>query len=206
MSKVRNIKFNPDKQKIIDCEICGDQVIVGKFASKTQKCERCKKIPKGAKDAQLQEVDPEDQSTFGRRLSRFATELGFTVNNNRVWKKQYAMDNGGVATVHIMIDPGVVGEKPKVDYFSMVTQRAVGVNEDFRKYMPADAASDCELLSTEFGKKNIFRPQVGRERCAKCGSLTDEFGADTKNNRILCIRPNNCFKKFFNTSGAESDG
>jgi hypothetical protein len=205
-SAIKNIKFNPEKQKLIQCEVCGDSIIVGKFAKVNQKCEECKKISKKKKAEKQEKLKlVEDESTFAKRLTRMAIELGFDITDKRLWRKRYAIDGGGIATIHIMIEPNITGKEPSVGYFSFVVQRAIGVNENFRKFMPPDAASDCEMIAIEFGKQNIYKPQVGQEKCAKCGSMTDEFGVDNKNNRILCIKPNNCFKQYFTTAGAESE-
>lgn len=204
-STIKNIKFNPEKQKIIQCEVCGDSVIVGKFAKRNQKCEKCQKINIKKNILKEKSKPVEDESIFVKKLARMASELGFELTDRRRWRKKYAINGGGVATIHIMIDSGVTGKEPSVDYFSYITQRAVGINDNFRKFMSPDAAGDCDMIAAEFGKQSTYKPQVGQEECSKCGAMTDEFGVDNKNNRILCIRPNNCFRNYFTTGGAESE-
>jgi hypothetical protein len=87
----------------------------------------------------------------------------------------------------------------------MTIQRAIGLDEDFRKFLPADAASDCELMASEFSMERSKPLQIGQEKCDSCGAFTDEFGVDIKNGRILCIKPNLCFKRKFNAVAAESE-
>jgi len=99
----------------------------------------------------------------------------------------------------------VAGEGPRLEYISMTIQRAIGLDEDFRRFLPADAATDCELMSSELGVERGKQPQVGQEKCDSCGAITDEFGVDTKEGKVLCIRPNGCFKKKFNNRGAEAE-
>ena len=39
-SKVQNIKFDKKKQKLVACEGCGKEIIVGKFAKNNQRQQR----------------------------------------------------------------------------------------------------------------------------------------------------------------------
>jgi len=212
-SAVQNIKFNPDKEKIVECRACHSQMVIGKFAKIGQTCEKCKSVPKGkvsvekvvgTPERQVRKLETPDPS-FAKQLQDVASKLGFEIDSRRIWRKKYAIDNGGIVTIYIMVEPGVAGEKHRVDYFSLIVQRAVGTNEDFRRFMPPDAASDCELISSELGSKVSNKPQIGQEQCDSCGAMTDEFAVDNKRGRILCVRPNNCFKKTFNHAGAQAE-
>jgi len=206
-SAVNNTKVNAN-QKIVPCSVCNEPVLVGKFDKKDQKCEKCKNIPKGRNTAVRKLPSkpvvklPSKPSSFAVALGELAVKLGFEINEKRLWKKKYAIDGGGVATVHIMIDMGLSGQEPRIGYFSLTVQRAVGINDNFRKFMPPDAASDCELLASELGGVEIQKPQIGQEKCDQCGILTDQFGV--KGNKVLCIRKGGCFKKAFTSGGAES--
>jgi hypothetical protein len=198
-STVQNIKFDPDKQKIVICDKCKKEIVVGKYAKNKQRCMNCRTNKKKSVK------QPEEKNgSFGAKLVNICKELDFQVTNKRSWKKRYPMDGGGIATIHIMPEQGIVGMEPRVEYFSLVTQRAIGVNENFRKFMPPDAASDCELIANELGSKSISEPQLGQQKCDKCNEYTDQFGVEPKSNRVLCIKPNNCFKSHFTSSGAES--
>jgi len=205
-STVKNVKFRSDKQKLVRCDACGSEMVVGKFAKRNQVCDNCKNIPKGKDAIKIAGKIPEEErpANFMARLGDLAQKLGYTINDKRIWHKKYAIDGGGVVNIHAMIDPGVVGAKPKLDYFSLTIQRAINTNEDFRQFMPPDAASDCELLASEFGDKEIVKHDIGKERCDGCGVLTEEFGVDTSTGKILCVRPNGCFRKKFTSGGAES--
>ena len=130
--------------------------------------------------------------------------MGYEITDRRSWKKRYAIDGGGIATIHIMPEQSNTGMGPRLEYFSLVIQRAVGVNEDFRKFMPPDAVSDCELLASELAVQSSVTPKLGQEQCDKCREYTDEFGVDNKSGKILCVKPNNCFKKSYNRLGAEA--
>lgn len=204
-SSVKNIKFDPDKQKIVSCVVCKQPMVVGKFAKVGQKCHGCQNIPKGSRDHKEPEVRKikADPNSFAVKFVEMVTKLGFDATDKRLWRKKYGIDNGGIATVYVMVENNIAGHEPHLGYFSLIIQRAIGLDEDFRKFMPADAASDCELLASEFGAVEVRRPQIGQERCAICGELTYEFGVDTKNNRILCAKK--CFKKMFTSRGAESE-
>jgi len=204
-SNVSNIKFDPNKQKIVICEGCQKEMVVGKFAKNNQRCSDCKNLntKRESKQAEVP-IKKEGNETFGVRLTNLCQELGYTITEKRSWMKRYAMDGGGIATIYIMPEQGNTGMSPRLEYFSLIIQRAVGVNEDFRKFMPPDAVSDCELLSNEFAPKVTITPKLGQEQCAECKEFTDEFGVDTSRGRILCVKPNNCFKKFFNRAGAQS--
>ena len=70
--------------------------------------------------------------------------------------------------------------------------------------MPPDAASDCELIAAELADHIVTKPQIGQNVCDGCGVITDEFGVDPKHGKILCVKPNNCFKKSFTSAGAEA--
>ena len=199
-SSVTNIKFDSKKQKIVICDGCGTEIIIGKFAKKTQRCEKCKNVSTNRKN---RDSTTAKDKKFAVKFSELANKLGFTVNNNRIWRKRYAINEAGIITIHLMIEPGRHGNEPKLEYFSMVIQRAIGLNEDFRKFLPPDAASDCEILASELGEEQQIKPQLGMEKCDGCGSMTDEFGVDNKRCKLLCIKPNNCFKKSFTTGGAE---
>jgi len=201
-SAVKNIKIDPTKQKIIECIVCGKSMVVGKFAKKDQKCEECSNptITNNKNGASKEK----SKETFPVRLANIAKQLDFSVSDRRIWRKKYAMNDGGIANLHIMVGPDV-GGKPKLEYFSYTTQRAVGVNEEFRKFMPPDIASDCELLAVELGEIIRIQPKLGQVICDGCGEPTDQYGVDTKRGRNLCIKPNNCFKKKFNSIGAQAE-
>jgi hypothetical protein len=210
-SQVNNIKFDASKQKLVPCEACGKSVVVGKFAKKEQKCEACRNPTKnvGAREKvqEVRRISPvkvqDKPSSFASQLATLANKLEFEITDRRLWRKKYAIDGGGIATIHIMVEPGITGQDPKLGYFSIVIQRAVGLNDDFRKMMPPDAASDCELLVSELGGADVRVAQIGQEVCASCGQLTDQFGV--RGNKVLCVRPNNCFKRAFNSRGAEAE-
>lgn len=205
-SKIKNIRFDPNKQKIVACEVCNREIIVGKFAKKDQKCENCINLSKkkNVKKVEEEVKKPVKLSTFSSRFYELVTKLGFEVTDKRIWRKKYPIDGGGIVSIHPMIEHGVAGEEPKLAYFSLIIQRAVGLNDNFRKIMPPDAASDCEILADEFDTISRPKHKIGQEQCAMCGAITDEFAVDTKNARILCIKPNNCFRKFMSGGGAES--
>jgi hypothetical protein len=212
-STVQNIKFNPDKEKIVECQACHTSIVVGKFAKIGQVCDKCKNTPKGKASTNSSKQEPERQvrkletpnPSFAKKLEEISTRLGFEIDSRRIWRKKYGIDNGGIVTTYIMVEPGVAGEKPRIDYFSVIIQRAVGINEDFRKFMPPDAASDCEVIASELGTIVSSKPQLGQEKCDSCGAMTDEFAVDNKRGRILCVRPNNCFKKNFTNAGAQAE-
>jgi len=201
-SIAKNIKLDSSKQKLVRCEVCQREMVVGKFAKKGQTCHECKTMPKG-KDAKNKSIDTRE--SFGQKFVALMNKLGFTVTDKRLWKKKYAVDGGSVVTIYPMVEQGVAGEGPRLEYISMTVQRAIGLDEDFRRFLPADAATDCELMSSELGVERGKQPQIGQEKCDACGAITDEFGVDTKEGKVLCIRPNGCFKKKFNNRGAESE-
>lgn len=230
-STVKNIKLDPNKQKIVECDVCGVALVVGKFAKNKQTCmsanqfpsnSKCKLPIKGKKKSARDKIaDTKTQNavrrldkssddkinkedTFGVKLTKLMKQLDFDIDNKRRYKKRYGIDGGGIVTIYPSIVPGVAGKGPTLEYFSVIIQRAVGVNEDFRNFMPPDAASDCELLASELGEQVIARPDIGTIRCDSCGSLTDEFGVDPNQNKVLCIKPNGCFKKAFTNVGAEA--
>lgn len=209
-SNVSNIKFDPSKQKLMQCAGCHQEMVVGKFSKNAQRCENCTNpVSKPKSNGKMvhapQIVNQNDEESFASRLSRLAGELGFSVTDKRLWRKKYAISDGGVATIHIMIEPSIAGGKPRIDYFSLNIQRAVGTLEDFRKFMQPDAASDCEVLAGELGEIPEVRPQIGFQKCDKCGVPTDEFGVATKTGQVLCITPNNCFKNQLTGAGAEAE-
>ncbi|KKM25273.1 hypothetical protein LCGC14_1596660 [marine sediment metagenome] len=199
-SIVKNIKFDPNKQKLVPCSSCRKEIIVGKYAKNDQKCNNCRSN-KG--DNKKQRPKKEDNS-FALRLQKLCTDLDFIITDKRSWKKRYPIDDGGIITIHIMPEQGIAGGEPHIEYFSLVIQRAVGISENLRKFMPPDAASDCELIASELGSHPIFKPQLGQQQCDMCGEHTDEFGVDPKSDKVLCLKPNNCFKKHFTVGGAEA--
>lgn len=208
-SSVTNIKFDPTKQKLMPCAGCRKEMVVGKFSKNGQRCENCTNLNgKSRSNGKLasipQVVSQTEEESFASRLGRLAGELGFSITDKRLWRKKYAISDGGVATIHIMVEPGIAGGKPRIDYFSLNVQRAIGTIEDFRKFMSPDAASDCEVLAGELGEVPEVRPQIGFQKCDKCGMSTDEFGVNTKTGQILCINPNNCWKHQMMNSGAEA--
>ena len=203
-SSVTNIKFDSAKQKIVQCAGCQREMVVGKFSKNGQRCANCDNTKrKGTtQQAPIEKLAPE---TFSARLTRIANSLGFSISDKRIWRKTYAMDAGGIMTVHIMVEPSVAGGDPKIDYFSVNIQRAVGISDQFRKIMPPDAAADCEVIADEFAEVHNTRPQIGFQKCDVCGAMTDEYGVDPKTARVLCIKPNACFKNMISRRGAESD-
>lgn len=232
-SNVRNIKLDPAKQKIVECDACGASLVVGKFAKNKQTCASTNQFPSnskckpsaGKKKSAREKIadttqsavrrldkspDPkgngqDKEATFGLKFTKMMKQLDFDIDSKRRYKKRYAIDGGGIATIYPSIVPGMTGKGPTLEYFSVIIQRAVGVNEDFRNFMPPDAASDCELLASELGEQVIARPDVGTVRCDSCGALTDEFGVDPKNDKVLCVKPNGCFRKAFTNIGAEAE-
>ena len=164
-SSVRNIKFNPEKQKLVPCAACKREIVVGKFSKNGQICQECRDIPRG-KDA-VRPIRPVVKESFATKLSEMAVKLGYTVNDKRIWRKKYAIDGGGVAVIHLMIDPGIAGSGQKLDYFSITIQRAVMTSENFRDFMPPEAASDCEVLADAFGDKLLNKHEIGKEKCDK---------------------------------------
>lgn len=208
-SNVNNIKFDPNKQKLVICEGCKREMVVGKFAKNNQRCAECKNLNKKKPPVEIKPVEKPTNDVnkkFGAKLEEMCLRLGYSITEKRSWMKRYAIDGGGAATIYIMPEQSNSGMGPRVEYFSLIIQRAIGVNEDFGRFMPPDAVSDCEVLANEFAPKVSIKPRLGQEQCAICKEHTDEFGVDTKNGRILCIKPNNCFKKHFNRAGAESVG
>lgn len=211
-SEVSNIKFDQSRQKIIRCESCDDPMVVGKFAKTVQKCAKCKGAPKGrdaaeAKKEAASKSNGEDKSSegsFAARLAEMAKSLDFDITRDRIWRKKYSAD-GGIMSLFIMVEPGVAGEEPRVEYFSIITQRAVGLNEDFKKIMPPDAANDCNVIASEFSRVARVDHTIGQNKCDKCGVLTDEFGVNNNTGKVYCVTPNNCFKNSFSGAGAEAD-
>jgi len=208
-SNVNNIKFDPDKQKLVVCEGCKRPIVVGKFAKNNQRCSDCKNLNKGKNKLKVVETPAEkptntEKKNFGAKLVDLCNQLEFTITDKRSWKKRYAVDGGGAATIYIMPEQGNTGMGPRLEYFSLVIQRAIGVDEDFKKFMPPDAVSDCELLAAELSSKVSIKPRLGQEQCDSCQEYTDEFGVDPTRGKILCVKPNNCFKKSFNRIGAEA--
>jgi len=237
-SNVKNIKLDPNKQKLVECTKCKLPLVIGKFAKNEQTCATANYFPtncpekkgnvspikpKSAREkiAAVQQTDtPAPKATsdkpngknhspaaeFAASFTKLMDQLGFEIDNQRRYKKRYAIDSGGgVMTIYPHIAHGVTGENPRIEYFSMILQRAISVDEEFRKIMPPDAATDCELLSAELGEQTALKPEVGYSKCDGCGITTDEFGVDIKNNKVLCIKPNNCFKRGFTTRGAEAE-
>ena len=216
-SSINNIKVEAGK-KLVHCSACGCEGNVGKFAKKDWKCNDCTNIPKGKSGMEEKAVrlevsnkpavkaESEHVESFGAKLTKVASQLNFDINDKRIYRKKYAVEGGAVATVHIMVEPGSTVQKPRLEYFSLTIQRAVGVDEDFRKLMPAEAAADCEVVIAELGVPTTRKIQIGAEKCDGCGMMVDEFGVDNKHNRILCIRPNRtgCFHKLMSSQGAES--
>ena len=208
-SATKNLQIDPNKQKIVDCIACTSQIVVGKFTKKEQKCDKCKDIPKGKasadkKKSEIRRIE-EQKPTFGAELVKLTAELGFEVDRNRNFKKKYPIDGGGVATIYIHIDSGITGKGQTIEYFSLITQRAVSVNEDFRKFMPPEASSDCEVITAEFGGRQTISHDIGYNKCDNCGEMTNEYGVDPSAGKILCMTPNKCFMKKFSNAGAESE-
>jgi len=217
-SRVTNLKFDPNKEKIINCGACGEPMVVGKFSKINQKCPNCMAIPKGKPPTEEKQVrkivNPVkkkdngkavgDTAKFAAGFTQLMNKLEFEIDEKRRYKKKYAIDGGGVMIIYPFVEHGIAGSSPKVEYFSIIIQRVVGVNENFREFMPPDAASDCELISAEFAEQIVATPQIGQNVCDKCGAVTDEFGVDPKRGRVLCVKPNNCFKSAFTSSGAEA--
>jgi len=236
-SEVKNLKLDPQKQKLVDCTACGQPLVVGKFAKNEQTCESSNYYPANcpkrsqavaqvdtpktkSKSARqkLEEVkDPEPKPTkkngkdnsehgkFAAEYTRLMDQLGFEIDNKRRYQKRYAIDGGGIITIFPHVENGVAGIAPKIEYFSVILQRAVGVNEEFRRFMPPDAASDCEVIAAELGGGIVAQPQVGMAQCDNCGAMTDEFGVDQKGNKVLCMKPNNCFRKHHTNAGAQAE-
>ena len=203
-STVKNIKLDPTKQKIVQCVSCHNEMVVGKYAKKGQKCNTCKDtFLQAGKPSQPQKEN--GNKSFAAKLQEICNKLEFSITDKRTWKKRYPIDGGGVATIHIMPEQAMTGMGARIEYFSLVIQRAIGVTEDFRKFMPTSAAADCELIVGELGQTQTFNPKLGQEKCDSCGAYTDEFGIDPKEGKILCIRPNSCFKKHFTSRNAESE-
>jgi hypothetical protein len=144
-------------------------------------------------------------STIGEKYIGLMNKLGFEPDKQRKFRKRYAIDGGGIVVVYPNMEPSMSGGDSKLEWFSVVTQRAVGINEDFRRFMPPDAASDCELMASELGEQVITRPEVGTIKCDNCGAITDEFGVDPRKDRVLCINPNGCFRKSFGNAGAQAE-
>jgi len=219
MSSINNVKLDPNRQKLVECVACGEYLVVGKFSKKNQTCEDANYYPskcpkksnvraikhKSAKEkiAETKDLDESENISTVNKFSQLMDKLGFEADHNRRFKKKYGIDGGGVMTIYPFMEPGVGGNDPKLSYFSIVLQRAIGVNEDFRKFMPPDAASDCELMASELGEINIIRPTVGTTVCDNCGSNTDQFGV--RRDKVYCVAPNNCFEKDFSGSGAEAE-
>ena len=216
-SRVSNLKFDPNKEKIVGCGVCGEQMVVGKFSKINQKCTKCESVPKGKPKEEKQVVkivNPVkkkdngkivgDTSKFASGFTKVMNELEFEIDSSRRYKKKYAIDGGGVMIIYPFVEHGIAGSSPKVEYFSTIVQRVIGVNENFRELMPPDAASDCELIASEFAEHMVATPQIGQNICDRCGAVTDEFGVDPKRGKILCVRPNNCFKLSFTSAGAEA--
>lgn len=149
--------------------------------------------------------DKSESGKFAANLTRIMNELGFDIDSRRRYHKRYAVDGGGVITIYPHIEPGIAGGTPKLEWFSVILQRAVGINEDFRRFMPPDAASDCEVIAHELGDHSTQQTQIGMSQCDQCGEYTDEFVVDPKRNKILCMKPNNCFKKRHTSAGAQSE-
>lgn len=235
-SAVRNLQLDPKKQKIVECNVCEQPLVVGKFSKNYQTCEtagyypsqcpyrdkaikenkksKASKKSKSARDKIKKEKDSiieedksvnEPSSEFAKRLTEIMNDLEFNIDQKRRYFKKYAVDGGGVITIYPHIEPGVAGTTPKLEWFSVILQRAVGTNEEFRRFMPPDASYDCEVLSSEFGQYDVVKPQVGTAKCDSCGSMTDEFGVDTRYNKVYCVKPNNCFKKHHTNAGAQSE-
>lgn len=196
-SSVQNIRFDPNKQKLVNCS-CGKQIVVGKFAKNDQKCTDCRLNNHNINTEEI------SNDSFSKKLLNICDKLGYQVTDKRTWMKKYPIDGGGIATIHIIPELPTSGNGPRIEYFSLVIQRAIGINENLRKFMPPDAAADCEVIANELGERTLLKPQLGQEKCDECGEYTNEFGVDSKRGKILCIRPNNCFKKHFTSSGAES--
>jgi hypothetical protein len=223
-SRVSNLKFDPNKEKIIDCSGCGEPIVVGKFSKINQKCAKCKAVPKGKEekakpkeDRPVRKIvkpvqrknkdngkDASDIGKFAADVTRLMNGLDFEIDNQRRYKKKYALNGGGVMIVYPYIGPQIGDKPPRVEYFSTIIQRVVGVNENFREFMPPDAASDCELIAAELADVVEIQPQIGQNVCDSCGAVTSEFGVDPKRGKVLCVKPNNCFKKAFTSAGAEA--
>lgn len=229
MSDARALKLDPQKQKIVDCSICKQSLVVGKFAKNGQTCETsgyrptlCPKRkeveattpvmekPKSARE-KLQEVKEETnghsttpESKFASDFVKMMAQLDFDFDSKRRYVKKYDLDGGGVVYVypHVTERPH---DRPRLEYFSVIIQRAVGVNEEFRRFMPPDAASDCELLAAELAHVITNKSQIGMVKCDSCGEMTDEFGVDQKHNKVLCIKPGNCFRKQYTHAGAQTE-
>lgn len=232
-SSVNNIKLDPEKQKIVECEACGVALVVGKFAKKSQTCVTAKQFPSNSKckpqpaktksarekisktkeDNKVRSIESAPKkkqqkapaTSYGAKFIDMMNQLGFEPDAQRRFRKKYAIDGGGIATIYPQVEQQVGGQSKKVEYFSIIIQRAVGVNEDFRKFMPPDAATECELIASELGEQVITRPDVGTVKCDDCGAITDEFAVDPSKDKVLCVRPNGCFKKAFTNAGAEAE-
>ena len=213
-SEVANIKFDSSKQKIVRCQSCDKPLVVGKFAKTNQTCNTCKSAPKGKAAADAKKIakavdkkngkDTSPQGTFAARLTEVALSLDFEIRKDRVWAKKYSVADGAIMNLYIMIEPGIAGAESKVEYFSTITQRAIGLDEDFRKFMPPDAANDCGVIASEFSTIARVDHNIGQTQCDKCGVYTDEFGVNNKTGKVYCIKPNGCFKKSYTGAGAES--
>lgn len=213
-SNVANIKFDSSKQKIVRCQSCDGPMVVGKFAKTVQTCDICKGALKGKAAADAKKVvklvdkkknkDISPQGTFAARLTEVAKSLDFEIRKDRIWAKKYSVADGAIMNLFIMVEPGIANAEPKVEYFSTITQRAIGLDEDFRRFMPPDAVNDCGVIASEFSSIARVDHNIGQTQCDKCGVYTDEFGVNNGTGKVYCIKPNNCFKNSYTSSGAES--
>lgn len=190
-SDTKNIKDKPKKKNKSAREKLADEKVSTKGESKPDKKKNGK--------------DTSEQGKLAAEFTRLMNQLGFEIDSKRRYSKRYAIDGGGIITIYPHIEPGIAGTKSRLEWFSVILQRAVGVNEEFRRFMPPDAASDCEVLAAELGDQVRAQPEVGMTQCDKCGAMTDEFGIDTKRNKVLCVKPNNCFRNHHTSSGAQSE-
>lgn len=213
-SNVNNIKVDVSKQKIVECSKCGAQLVVNKFSKKGQTCESINQFPpdskcsadkkSSARDKISKTKESEIKKLSPSNFIKLMNKLEFDIDEKRRFKKKYAIDGGGIFLVYPQLSNPVGGEEPKIEYFSIIIQRVVGTNENFRDFMPSDAASDCEIIADEFSDKVKHTHNIGYVECDNCHVSTAEFGVDPKRNKVYCIKPNNCFKKVHNNAHAES--
>lgn len=196
------IRHDPHKQKVRECKTCKTPVVVGRFGANEPLCAACEsKVVKPTKPVDSKPQIP--QNPFITKLVEMANKYGFSLRNGQ-WKKQFSLTNGGVGMVTMVIEPSTDDKPPRLMYFTYSTQIVIDVAKELRRYMPEQLAVDCEAIASELADIQDLQPQVGMHKCARCGSLTDQFGTVAGSSKTYCVKPNDCLRVVISTGGAES--
>jgi hypothetical protein len=182
--------------KIIQCTSCGDDIEVGKFASKKQKCAKCTKAP----------ATPASPRQKLEKAQRLLQSLGFTMNEAGKWGKSYSDANGVSYRLEPYFHKGSVKgmEDCTIEAFQIVSQRMVMLKPTaahaeeqwaaFQEKVPTcthdDMAAIWESLLGMAPPTTEEHQAAETTVCSKCGKAAIEFVLSGKERKPVCLK---CF-------------